>query len=117
MCALFLTLCSYAHVVYVDATSTSSIKSDLERWSQSLGEGHERDVWEEALRILADSSLGKHSILILDNADDPTLNLAPFLPMAGRGSVIITSRNRNLSNLSTTYHLELGEMEEDEALG
>jgi tetratricopeptide (TPR) repeat protein len=38
------------------------------------------------------------------------------MPKSVNLTIVITSRNRDLGNLSTTVHLELGEMEEDEAL-
>ncbi|KIM22777.1 hypothetical protein M408DRAFT_78570, partial [Serendipita vermifera MAFF 305830] len=106
----------YAQTVYVDASSSSSIKSDFQTWARTLGGGHERDAWEDALRALNDVRQGEQWVLVLDNADDPTLDLIPFLPKTVHVTVLITSRNRNLGNLSTTYHLELGEMDVDEAM-
>jgi tetratricopeptide (TPR) repeat protein len=100
----------------VDASTLSSIKTDLQVWSRALGDGHERDVWEDAVRVLSSVPQDERSALILDNADDPTLNLVPFLPENIHLTVIITSRNHNLGSLSTTYHMELGAMELDEAL-
>ena len=32
---------------------------------------------------------------MLDNADDPTLNLRPYLPSCSHGNILITSRNRD----------------------
>ena len=106
----------YKNVVFIDASSKLSIQSDLQTWARSLGAGHEQDVWEDGLRILTSSSNAERAILILDNADDPTLNLVPFLAQNRSVTIIITSRNRTLGNLSTTYHLELGELETEEAL-
>jgi tetratricopeptide (TPR) repeat protein len=109
-------VCSYKYVVFVDASSSSSIQADLQVWAQALGDGHERDVWEDSLRILSSGSSSEQSALVLDNADEPTLDITPFFPKSKGVTVIITSRNRNLGGLSTTYHLELGEMRKDEAL-
>ena len=106
----------FKQVVFVDASSTASIEGDLQTWARALGDGHERDAWEDAIRILVDIPDGERWALILDNADDPALDLTPVLPNSPRLTVIITSRNRNLGNLSTTYHMELGEMETEEAL-
>nr|GAT42768.1 predicted protein [Mycena chlorophos] len=36
-------------------------------------------------------------MLLVDNADDPQLDLGPFLPHCGHGNILITSRNPNLS--------------------
>ena len=32
---------------------------------------------------------------MLDNADDPTLSLRPYLPPCSHGNILITSRNRD----------------------
>jgi len=107
---------SFTHTVFIDATSHASIEADLQTWSRALGDGHERDAWEDSLWILSSTLQDKRVVLVFDNADNPALNLVPFIPRNGRVTVIITSRNRDLGNLSTTFHLELGQMEADEAL-
>ena len=107
---------SFKQAVFVDASSLDSIKADLQAWARELGVGHERDVWEDAIRILDKVPENERWALILDNADDPTLNLAPFLPKSNNLTVILTSRNRNLGNLSAAYHMELREMNPEEAL-
>ena len=106
----------FKHAVYVDASTLSSIETDLQTWARELGDGHNQDTWEDAVRILANVPDDERWGLILDNADDPTLNLVPVIPKSQNLTVVITSRNRNLGNLSTTHHIELGEMEGDEAL-
>ncbi|KIM28911.1 hypothetical protein M408DRAFT_49911, partial [Serendipita vermifera MAFF 305830] len=106
----------YAQIVYVDASSSSSIKSDFQSWARTLGGGHERDAWEDTLRTLNNVTQEEQWVLVLDNADDPTSDLIPFLPKNIYVTILITSRNRNLGNLSTTSHLEPGEMDADEAM-
>ncbi|KIM22767.1 hypothetical protein M408DRAFT_322409, partial [Serendipita vermifera MAFF 305830] len=106
----------YAQTVYVDASSSSSIKSDLQTWVRTIGEGPDHGAWEDALRMLNAPPQSEQWVLILDNADDPALDLKLFLPKNVNVTILVTSRNRNLSNLSTTKHLELGEMSADEAL-
>jgi tetratricopeptide (TPR) repeat protein len=106
----------YTKVAFIDASSYASIQSDLQAWIQAAGDGHERDTWEDAVKTLASVPLDELWLLVIDNADNPTLDLVPFIPKVPDLTVIVTSRNRDIGNLSTTYHLELGEMEEDEAL-
>lgn len=52
-------------------------------------------------------------LLILDNADVPTINLSPYLPAGTHGSVLITSRlpecARKYSNAGNDYYERLGE--------
>ncbi|PVF91981.1 FabD/lysophospholipase-like protein [Serendipita vermifera] len=55
-------------------------------------------------------------LYILDNADDPDLELNQYLPSCSHGAIIITSRNRRVGDLATTHHLELGQMQETEAV-
>jgi dephospho-CoA kinase len=43
---------SYKHAIFVDASSSFTVKADLQAWAQSLGDEHEQDVWEDALRVL-----------------------------------------------------------------
>jgi hypothetical protein len=52
----------------------------------------------------------------MDGADDSAVRLVSFFPAGLVGTIIITSRNREVSNLAKTYHLELGELRENEAL-
>ncbi|KIM22236.1 hypothetical protein M408DRAFT_292223 [Serendipita vermifera MAFF 305830] len=106
----------YTHVVYVDAGSLSTIKANLQDWVRSLGGGHEQDVWEEALLFLAQGPHDGKWVLILDNADNPDIDMGPFLPQCSSGTILITSRNRNVGNELATLELELGEMEPDEAM-
>ncbi|KIM22353.1 hypothetical protein M408DRAFT_40768, partial [Serendipita vermifera MAFF 305830] len=106
----------YTQTVYVDASSSSSIKTDFQTWARTLGNGHEADAWEDALRTLNSVPRGEQWVLILDNADDPGLAINTLLPHDINITILITSRNPNLGILSPTGHLELGEMTADEAL-
>ena len=93
-----------------------SIKSDLQAWARSLGDGHEKDTWENGLQILAQEPPECRWILVLDGANDPNLQLVPFFPKCENGTILITSRNRDVGNLSNTNNLELDRMNRDEAL-
>ncbi|KIM22351.1 hypothetical protein M408DRAFT_47177, partial [Serendipita vermifera MAFF 305830] len=106
----------YTQIIYVDANSSSSIKTDFQTWARTLENGHETDAWEDALRTLNNVPRDERWILILDNADDPGLAINSFLPQDINITILITSRNPNLGILSTTCHLQLGEMMADEAL-
>jgi tetratricopeptide (TPR) repeat protein len=54
--------------------------------------------------------------LILDNADDPRLDLSPYFPVGNRGVILITSRNPACTVHSTVGSYELGAMNPDEAV-
>ena len=55
-------------------------------------------------------------LLILDNADDPWLDISRFFPVGKRGTIIVTSRNPDCRCHATVGSRELREMESDEAI-
>ena len=55
-------------------------------------------------------------LLILDNADDPLLDISLFFPVGNRGTIIITSRNPDLKCHAPVRSRELREMETDDAI-
>ena len=54
--------------------------------------------------------------LVLDNADDPHLDLCPYFPVSNRGVILITSRNPECKVHSTVGSYEVGAMNVDEAV-
>ncbi|KAK3170216.1 hypothetical protein OEA41_009602 [Lepraria neglecta] len=54
--------------------------------------------------------------LILDNADDPRLDISPYFPVGNRGIVLITTRNPDCRIYATVGSYELGAMEPDDAV-
>ncbi|KAL8743440.1 MAG: hypothetical protein Q9190_004209 [Brigantiaea leucoxantha] len=54
--------------------------------------------------------------LILDNADDPCLDISAYFPVGNRGVVLITTRNPECKLYSTVGSYELGAMATDEAV-
>ncbi|PVF91977.1 FabD/lysophospholipase-like protein, partial [Serendipita vermifera] len=95
----------YQNIFFIDATSAATIRGDLESAIRSL-DGHKQDTYEDSLTMP----------YILDNADDPDLELNQYLPSCSHGTIVITSRNRRIGDFSTTHHLELGQMQEIEAV-
>ena len=69
---------------------------------------------EDFKRCLANSP--EPWLLILDNADDPLLNISKFFPVGIRGTIIITSRNPECRCHATVGSTELHEMESDDAI-
>lgn len=55
-------------------------------------------------------------LLILDNADDPFLDISRFFPVGNRGTIIVTSRNLECRCHATVGSRELREMGSDEAV-
>ena len=69
---------------------------------------------EDFKRYLANSP--QPWLLILDNADDPMLNISKFFPAGIRGTIIITSRNPECRVHATVGSTELREMKSDDAI-
>lgn len=90
----------FSEVLYVDATSKATMDVDLAGIAveKRLGEKGEDTVnWLVRTR--------ERWLLILDNADDPTLDLKPFIPQCLHGNIIITSRNRELLSYHKSYEV------------
>ena len=62
------------------------------------------------------NKLSQRWLLILDNADDPLLDISRFFPVGNRGTIIITSRNPDCRSHATVGSRELHEMESGEAI-
>jgi hypothetical protein len=54
-------------------------------------------------------------LLVLDNADDPSLDLAGWIPTCSHGNVIITTRNPECRLHAPGHSIELGAMDHEEA--
>jgi hypothetical protein len=61
-------------------------------------------------------SQAKEWLLLFDNADDPNLDLFPFLPACTHGNIIITSRNPQLVLYGPESHAKVGDMDEANAI-
>ena len=80
----------FSGVFYVDASTKETIKAGLTNiaLSQGIGESEEAALeWFSRQR--------EEWLLVLDNADDPTVDLHPYLPACSHGNILITSRNRD----------------------
>ena len=54
-------------------------------------------------------------MLVIDNADDPSIDVARFFPSGDRGHILVTSRNSECRYHQTVGYQELKEMNHDEA--
>ena len=91
MCALDLQSClpRFSNVYFIDASSSTTIVADLEHIA--LVEGLVKS-WESTLDWLA--LRREEWLLLLNNADDTTVNLRDYFPRCSHGNILITSRNR-----------------------
>lgn len=90
----------FSEVFYVDASSKATIDIDLTgiALQKRLGEKAE-DILHWLVRT------PDRWLLVLDNADDPALDLMPFIPRCMHGNIIITTRNEQLSFYERSYRV------------
>ncbi|CAF9942639.1 hypothetical protein IMSHALPRED_004336 [Imshaugia aleurites] len=60
------------------------------------------------------ASRTEHWLLVLDNADDPSLEISRWFPAGARGNIIVTTRNRGLS-VATAQSASIDQMDSEEA--
>ncbi|PVF99825.1 hypothetical protein CPB86DRAFT_755916 [Serendipita vermifera] len=108
----------YQHIFFVDASTTENIETALVTHVSSLGREYECSSVSDALDILAepDQVISQDWLIIFDNADDPNIDLRDYFPMCEHGSILITTRNLMLGDLSSRRHLELDVMSPEEAV-
>jgi len=105
---------SFRTVFFVDGSSKGSFQRDLVRYVRSLGTAHSQKTFDASMAFLAQPINGER-LLVIDNVDDPTVDLAPLLPRWSNGAVIVTSRSSSRGQLGL-YHLELDVMSLDESV-
>lgn len=79
--------------------------------AEKCGVGKSAEVFKCHLRDTADPWL-----LIFDNADDPSLDIARYFPAGNRGTIILTTRNPQCKIHETVQSHEFGELNADDAV-
>ena len=95
----------------MDASSTESLERGYLEIAKICGLEARMAVVQRWL-----SNVSESWALILDNADDPRLDLSPYFPVGNRGVILMTSRNPECTVHSTVGSYELGAMGVDEAV-
>ena len=104
----------YPGILWIDASTEEKIKLGYAALGQYAGKG---DTYEAGHHWLGRFS--KPWLLILDNADDPALDIYRFLPTRnGRhsGHILITTRNPRMASIATAGSLQFGKMDAEEAV-
>jgi hypothetical protein len=78
----------FSDVFFIDATSAETADADLRNIALAKGAGNSA---EDALQWL--SVHVEEWLLLINNADDPRLDLRKYFPLCSHGNIIITSRN------------------------
>ncbi|QRV95639.1 kinesin light chain [Ceratobasidium sp. AG-Ba] len=102
----------WSDVVFVDATTHDTAIAALAGFAKqkNIGDSH-----ESALRWLGDQQ--QRWLLVIDNADDPNVDIRHYIPSNDHGSIIITTRLKRYASLARgddSDHL-VSEMKPEEA--
>ena len=106
-----LTTHSFWGIFFIDASSTDTADQGFLTIAQRCGLGDNADVVKRWL-----ANIDKPWLLILDNADDPSLDISKYFPTGGRGTILITTRNPECTTHGTIGSEEIGAMAIDEAI-
>ncbi|KAF8857571.1 hypothetical protein BDZ45DRAFT_744234 [Acephala macrosclerotiorum] len=100
----------YWGVFFIDASSK-------ERATQSyLDIARACNVKETVEDVKKWLSTKSHWLLLIDNVDDPAMDISSFFPPGTTGSIIITTRNPDLRKYSTVGSFKVGEMTQGDAM-
>ena len=109
--ARILTVSSFWSIFWIDASSHTTAQQGFLEIARICG--IEEDP-KSVKRWL--SNIQDHWLLIIDNADDPSIDVSEFFPTGNRGSILLTTRNPDCNIHATVGSCELGQMDLDEAV-
>ena len=98
-------------IYVVDASTLETIMTSLEGIARTTSAG---TPTQDALTWLAGQ---RHDwLLLIDNADDPEINLQQFFPACRHGNIIITSRNPACRLYAPDSHVNVSGMNRNDAI-
>ncbi|KAI1470948.1 uncharacterized protein F4812DRAFT_419582 [Daldinia caldariorum] len=101
-------------VFWVDVSSSSTAKAGFSAIAKKLGSnGTEID---DARLALSNVDPKDHWLLILDNADDPTVDYQQYCPSGTRGAIIVTSRNPECRTYATVGAIDLSSLDKEDCI-
>ncbi|KAJ7635349.1 hypothetical protein FB45DRAFT_1143572 [Roridomyces roridus] len=103
-------LLRFSDIFLLDMSSQTTIETGLKNIAIIKRVG---STQEDAMKWLRD--VQSNWFLLFDNADDPNINLNPYLPRCNQGNILITSRNPGLS-VHAGAHWLVSDMEESDAV-
>ncbi|KAI9774480.1 MAG: hypothetical protein M1839_001713 [Geoglossum umbratile] len=99
-------------VFWIDASSNETAEQGYLEIAEACG--FEKRDFEATKRRL--SNVREPWLLIVDNADDPSINVSRYFPTGDRGTILVTTRNRNCQSHQTVGSWEFGDMLQEEAV-
>jgi hypothetical protein len=101
---------SFSDIFFIDTSTIATIDAGLKNIAVMKNAG---DSLQDGLLWL--TSQVQAWLLVLDNADDPTIDRQEFIPECDHGNIIITSRNPGLS-VHAGSESRVSDMEEEDAV-
>ncbi|CUA70177.1 hypothetical protein RSOLAG22IIIB_00525 [Rhizoctonia solani] len=103
----------WKEVLFIDATTHESIEGAFKDIAVAKGAG---DTYKAGLQWL--ESCYDQWLVILDNADDPSLPIRDYIPRGNHGSIVITTRLSRMVSLAQGAYSDcnISSMDPDDAL-
>ncbi|OCK79674.1 hypothetical protein K432DRAFT_354452 [Lepidopterella palustris CBS 459.81] len=97
-------------IFWIDASSRATAQQGFREISRICGVDEDPKVVRQWL-----SNAPDHWLLIIDNADDPSIDVSEFFPTGNRGSILLTTRNPDFK-IHSLASCEFDQMNSDEAV-
>jgi tetratricopeptide (TPR) repeat protein len=98
-------------VFWIDASNEENAESGFADLGQQAGKGA---TFAAGIHWL--STCTKSWLLIIDNADDPDMDVSNYFPSGGRGHILITTRNPEVIEYATIGSFQFRGMDPEEAI-
>lgn len=102
---------SYWGVFWIDASTRENAEAGYASLGQALGRGATFPAGKHWL-----SQCDRSWLLVIDNADDPELDISEVLPIKGAGHILITTRNPNVVERATAGIFRFRGMDPEEGI-
>jgi len=101
----------YWGVFWIDASSQENAESGFAALGQQAGKGASFAAGYHWL-----STCSKPWLLVIDNADDPDMDVSQFFPPGGNGHILVTTRNPGARDHATEGSVRFQGMDPEEAI-
>ena len=101
----------YWGVFWVDASSEENAENSYASLGQQMGKGA---TFGGGMHWLSECM--KPWLLVIDNADDPDMDVSKYFPVGGSGHILITTRNPAAEIYATVGHLRFSGLDPEDAV-
>ncbi|MCJ1437788.1 hypothetical protein MMC27_007175 [Xylographa pallens] len=101
----------YWGVFWIDGSSEENAETNFASLGQQMGKGA---TFTGGMHWL--SQCTKPWLLVIDNADDPEMDVSKYFPVGGSGHILITTRNPGVEIYATVGHIRFGGLDPGDAV-